>query len=608
MKHLKHYFLLLPSGYKLSLIVGIFVIITLCILLLANMSFSILSSVRAYTTGEGLWSKAQKDAVYHLVRYANSHDVAEHENFLEAITVPLGDHQARLELEKPDPDLDLVYEGFMLGGNHPDDVAGMATLFRRFRYERHLSEAIKIWAAGDKLIFELIDLGEQLHTEIESETPDEARIAQLLSEIDRVNEELRPLEDRFSQVLGEGARWMHGTLVVVLTVVTALLLSLGCLLAWWLLYHVQAAQEKYRHLFETANDAILLADAQTGIILDANPKAEELWGMSRLNLLGLHQTDLHPDQGQQRYQARFAQAAQGERLEVEDMYIKRADHSRVPVVISASLSQLNGQRVVQGIFHDISERKQIEENLRHTQKLQSLGAMAAGLAHDFNNMLSTILIRNELALRQIKTGQPDAQNIEKTLVVTQQAIDLTGKMLAYSGQGHFQLQRVGLNQVITDYLPLLTTAVAHRATLTWQLAPHLPVIEADLAQLHQLLLNLVVNGAEAIEEAGHQGSVSIVTSRCQLTEAETVANATGEKLPSGDYVQVIIEDDGVGMDEETADHIFDPFYSKKFIGRGLGLPVVLGIMRGHKGGIQVISSPGAGTTVTLYFPCREEEP
>jgi PAS domain S-box-containing protein len=606
MGYFKRYFLLLPNRYKLSLIIGIFVSITICVLLLANMGLSILSTVRAYTTGEGLWSKGQKDAVYHLARYAHSHDEAEYQAFWDAIAVPLGDHQARVELEKPEPDLAIVYEGFVQGGNHPDDVAAMATLFRRFRNQRHLSEAIDIWAEGDELIFELIDLAEKIHAEVESGAVDEARMASLLAEVDRVNLELRPLENQFSRVLGEGGRWMHRTLISVTTAVAVLLLTLGCLLSWWLLHFVRVAQEKYHHLFETANDAILLADAQTGVILDANQKAEELWGMPRQQLLGMHQRELHPEEGGNKYEDRFAQAARGQRLEVEDMYVRRADGSTVPVVISASLTEVNGQRVLQGIFHDISERQQMEENLRHTQKLQSLGAMAGGLAHDFNNMLSTILMRNELALRQSEDGQLNRANLEKSLAVTQQAIDLTGKMLAYSGQGHFELKPVDLNQVVADRLSMLTTAVSNRATISLQLAPQLPPIRADLSQINQLLLNLIINSAEAIEEMAHQGTITIATAQRQVTESESVATVTEYPLPPGAYVQLTIADDGMGMDEETAVRIFDPFYSQKFVGRGLGLPVVLGIMRGHQGGIQVTSSPGKGTTVDLYFPCSQQ--
>jgi PAS domain S-box-containing protein len=606
MGYFKRYFLLLPNRYKLSLIIGIFVSITICVLLLANMGLSILSTVRAYTTGEGLWSKGQKDAVYHLVRYAHSQDEAEYQAFWDAIAVPLGDHQARVELEKPDPDLAVVYEGFVQGGNHPDDVAAMATLFRRFRNQRHLSEAIDIWTEGDEMIFELIDLAEEIHAEVESGAVDEARMASLLAEVDRINLELRPLENQFSRVLGEGGRWMHRTLISVTTAVAILLLTLGCLLSWWLLHFVRVAQEKYHHLFETASDAILLADTQTGVILDANQKAEELWAMPRHQLLGMHQKDLHPDDAGNKYEERFAQAARGQRLEVEDMYVKRADDSTVPVVISASITEVNGQRVLQGIFHDISERQQMEENLRHTQKLQSLGAMAGGLAHDFNNMLSTILMRNELALRQSKDGQLNTANLEKSLAVTQQAIDLTGKMLAYSGQGHFELKLVDLNQVVTDRLSMLTTAVSNRATIRLQLTPQLPPVRADLSQINQLLLNLIINSAEAIEEMAHQGTITIATARRQVTENESVATVTEYPLPSGAYVQLTIADDGVGMDEETAVRIFDPFYSQKFVGRGLGLPVVLGIMRGHQGGIQVTSSPGKGTTVDLYFPCSQQ--
>jgi PAS domain S-box-containing protein len=606
-RSIRQIFFSLPTRYKLSLISGIFVSITVCILILSNTGLTILSNVRAYTTGEGLWSKGQKDAVYHLLRYAHNHDEAEYDAFLTAIAVPLGDHQARVELDKPEPDMAVVYEGFIQGGNHPEDVAGMANLFLRFRNQRHMSEAIDIWAEGDELVFELIDLAEAVRAEVVSGDPDEAQIAYLLEEIDRVSLALRPLEDRFSAVLGEGGRWMHRMLITITTAVAVFLLTIGCLLSWWLLHHVRVTQEKYRHLFETANDAIVLADAHTGALLDANQKAEELWGMPRQELLTMHQSELHPAEDRERYRVNFQRAAQGQPVENGNMFILRADGSTVPVVVSASLTELNGQRVLQGIFHDISERKQMEESLRQTQKLQSLGVMAGGLAHDFNNMLSTILMRNELALRQIKSGKPDVANLEKSLAVTQQAIDLTGKMLAYSGQGHFTLTPVDLNEVITARLSFLKSAVSDHASITLRLAPQLPSIELDLNQVNQLLLNLVTNSVEAIEEAGHQGAITLATARCQIDEAGTVITAAGYPLLPGCYVQLSVVDDGVGMDEETAAHIFDPFYSKRFVGRGLGLPVVLGIMRGHGGGVRVTSEPGQGATVDLYFPCVDDD-
>lgn len=175
-----------------------------------------LSSVRACVGGEGLWSKAQKDAIYHLGRYGHTRDNNEYNYFLQFMQVPLGDHKARVELEKPNPDYELAKQGFIEGKNHPDDAEGMIKLFRNFSNISYINKAIRIWATADSVSAGLMPIGEQLHAEISSENPSQEKIDAILEEIAPINFELTLLEDDFSYTLGEGSRWLENLILKIL--------------------------------------------------------------------------------------------------------------------------------------------------------------------------------------------------------------------------------------------------------------------------------------------------------------------------------------------------------------------------------------------------------
>ncbi len=208
-------FLDLPVSKKLVIILWLFLVIVIGLLGLSYVTIENLSAARAYVGGEGLWSKAQKQAVYNLLRYSISHSDEDYQNYRLALLVPLGDSQARLELEKPVPDMDIVRNGFIQGRNSPQDVEGMATLFRRFRHSRYMSEAVDIWAQADALIEQLQRLGNGMHAEIFLGRPDPLRVAEIARQVDVVGNQLTPLEDRFSYALEAGARQAKGSFLLV---------------------------------------------------------------------------------------------------------------------------------------------------------------------------------------------------------------------------------------------------------------------------------------------------------------------------------------------------------------------------------------------------------
>jgi hypothetical protein len=182
-------------------------------------SINTLSSVRAYVNGEGLWSKAQKDAMYHLLQYSFSHDEADYRKFKEFMKVPGGDHKTLVELSKKNPDMDIARQGFIEGRNHKDDVDGMISLFRRFHNISYIKRAIKAWSEADPLVAKFIPIGEQLHAEINSPNPSQERINQIVAAINPINSQLTPLEDEFSQALGEGSRWLENLVLRLLFII-----------------------------------------------------------------------------------------------------------------------------------------------------------------------------------------------------------------------------------------------------------------------------------------------------------------------------------------------------------------------------------------------------
>lgn len=255
-----------------------------------------------------------------------------------------------------------------------------------------------------------------------------------------------------------------------------------------------------------------------------------------------------------------------------------------------------------GTVTDIDDRKHLEEHLRHTAKLESLGILAGGIAHDFNNLLTGILGNASQAL-EIFAPKEVAERavLENILAAGERAAHLTRQMLAYSGKGAFQVRPVDLSDLVKGISALVQSSIPKNVHLRLELPNHLPCIEADAGQIQQVVMNLIINGAEAIPE-GANGSV-IVTTCTQAVDEEYAQNFDPTySLTVGVYVSLDVHDSGVGIDDEIKRKIFDPFFTTKVHGRGLGLSAVLGIVRGHKGALRVYSQPGQGTTFKVLFP------
>lgn len=261
------------------------------------------------------------------------------------------------------------------------------------------------------------------------------------------------------------------------------------------------------------------------------------------------------------------------------------------------------------VGRDLTEERKAQLVRQESQKLESLGLLAGGVAHDFNNLLTAML--GNLNLAQVRLpadsgAQTHLANLESTVV---RASELTRQLLAYSGKGHFVVKSVDLSRAVREIGHLLSVTIPKRIHVAYQLEDGLPPVEADPAQLQQVVMNLVTNAAEAIEALGErEGAIRIATGTQTLDERYILTTFPGQPLVPGDYVTLEVCDDGQGMTPEVLSRIFDPFFSTKASGRGLGLSAMLGILRGHRGGLKVYTEPGKGSTFKLFFPASDIAP
>ena len=338
---------------------------TASIAILSQTALELLSGMRAYVGGEGLWSKAQKEAVHWIHRYADTRDEAAYRAYRAAIAVPLGDRLAREELQKAIPDLAVVRRGFLQGRNHPEDLDNMIWLFRDFQWVGYLRKAVSIWTQGDREISQLVDAGERLHRAIQDGAPAED-LAPILEEIDAVNARVTPLEDQFSFTLGEAARWARGLAMLFIVGAATLLFVLGAMVVQRLVREIAASEERYRTVTETATDGIVSIDEQ-GRILFFNAAAARIFGYAPDRMVGESLVELVPDTDRDEsgsgLRRLLAEVESGQGGSVHRVVGRDADGREMPLEMTFGESRGGAGRVFTGIVRDITARIQTERQI-----------------------------------------------------------------------------------------------------------------------------------------------------------------------------------------------------------------------------------------------------
>jgi PAS domain S-box-containing protein len=371
----------------------------------------------------------------------------------------------------------------------------------------------------------------------------------------------------------------------------------------------EEVRERLAAVLESSGDAIAAHDLQ-GVVESWNRGAEHVYGYTAQEMIGRSGEILVPSDRASEEAAILELVSRGEAVPPFETARVRKDGTQIQVSLTISPIRDRSGRIIGTAYsgRDISERKRVEEKLQQTQKLESLGILAGGIAHDFNNLLTGIL-GNASLMTELVTSSPARELAESVIQAAERAAHLTRQMLAYSGRGRFLIQPMHCSQQVREITALIAASIPKNVQVRLALADDLPLIEADAGQFQQLVMNLVINGAEAVGSA--RGVVTISTGVEQIEEREIAGMTFGGDLKPGRYVSLEVRDSGCGMDADTLARIFDPFFTTKFTGRGLGLAAVLGIVRGHQGGVNVRSAPGRGTVFQVLFPLaivQKQEP
>jgi two-component system, cell cycle sensor histidine kinase and response regulator CckA len=386
---------------------------------------------------------------------------------------------------------------------------------------------------------------------------------------------------------------------------------------------LRTANQQLMDIIEFLPDATLVVDQDKRVIA-WNRAMEKLTGVRESEMIGksggacavpfygtarplLFDLTDHPDPGAE---AKYEYINRdGDTLYAEVFIQKLLDGQGAHIWIKASpLFDEKGHRAgwIETI-RDVSERKKVEEERRvldakiqQMQKVESLGVLAGGVAHDFNNLLTGILGYSTLVLSELPLDSPARKNLHQIELATRRATELTEQMLAYSGRGKLVVQATSLPDVAKEMIGLLKITIQKKSALECHFEENLPPMEADVTQLRQVIMNLIINASEAIGDKKGKISIRVGMRHCDRSVLSTCYPM--DSLAEGMYLYVEVRDNGCGMTSSVQSRIFEPFFSTKFTGRGLGLASVLGIVRGHRGAISVESVPDVGTTFTVYFP------
>ncbi len=358
---------------------------------------------------------------------------------------------------------------------------------------------------------------------------------------------------------------------------------------------LRESEERFRTMFAAAPTAIMLFD-RTGTILSVNRSTESMFGYSEQEMVGkLSTTFRHPDDIDPGDEA-FSELLRGERdsYRREGSFVTKSGSTVVAQIATALVRDADGKPgYVIGMAEDVTEQRQLEEQLRQSQKLEAIGRLAGGVAHDFNNMLTAIGGYTALALEHAETGSTLRSDLDEIRKATDRAALLTRQLLAFSRKQVLMPELLNLNGVVLELESMLRPLIGEDVALTTELDPALGPIEADPGQLHQVVMNLVVNARDAMPDGG---GITIATANSDVGEND-------DAIEPGRYVTLTVRDTGEGIDEPTLRQIFEPFFTTKDAGKGtgLGLATVYGIVKQSGGYVAVESELGVGSAFTIYL-------
>ncbi|MFL5747135.1 MAG: PAS domain S-box protein [Niastella sp.] len=637
---------------KLYFTVGIMA--TLIAIELGALIFSIntLSAVRAYVSGEGLWSKAQKDAMYQLLRYSRTHNETDYQKFKEFMKVSGGDHKTLIELNKANPDMVIAREGFIEGRNHKDDVDGMIKLFSRFNRVYYINKAIKAWASADLSVTEFIPIGEQLHKEINAPNPSPEKINAIVQTIDPLNARLTVLEDEFSYTLGEGSRWLENLVLRLLFLIALSVEITGLTLAIIVsrniqkglneilqsakavakndftrkakafskdeigilannfntmaeelhrsMHDIEQAQQKFKGLLESAPDAIVIMDEKGSITL-VNKQCENIFGYQKNELIGANMELLLPERfrSAQHEQPKLIYDIPGVRstdIGVEVLG-RRKNGNEFPIEMSLSPLETEEGVLLTAAIRDISEKKRMEKEIREAN---------ATLEKKVQKRTAELEIKNK-ELEQF--AYVASHDLQEPLRTTSSFVELLRKQ--YHGR---------LDENADRYIDYVIQSSDRMKTLIKDLLDYSRIgreKQFEPVNCNLALAEVLADLAEVIKEnqaeivAGPLPVVNAFPTELKLLFQNLISNSIKFQKPGiAPHIEIAathqnghwhfqFRDNGIGIDKQYQQRIFIIFQRlhnrSVYEGSGIGLAHCKKIVELHGGKIWVESEIGKGS-------------
>jgi PAS domain S-box-containing protein len=592
------------------LIISIFVAIQVVALGLSWVAMDVIDTTRAYVTGEGLWSKAQKGALLSLHRYVSSGDERHYEAYRRDIEVQIGDRIAREELEKPKPDYERVYEGFRRGRNHPDDVYGMARLFRWFYWWGPFARAIEDWQRADRLIVELQALADQIHQGTKAGTLTLERRGALLADLDALDGRLTPIEDSFSRHMGDAARAAKDMIFAGLIASKILLWAIGIMLAWRTFRRGMTAEreqrlseKRFRDFASVSSDWFWETDAQHRFTF-LSPRFTEVTGVGRDVFLGRTRMEVaDPDRADPNWQRHLSDIEQHRTFrDFRYRFVSPAGEERYWSISGTPLFSATGEFLgYRGtgteVTHEIRAKRAVEASkLQAEQANRAKSEFLANMSHELRTPLNAIIGFSDAIKGNLfgPVGNPRyAEYITYISASSKHLLDIINDILDLSkveaGRLELYEEAVDVRATVEQCGALLREqAVALGLRYAIDLPKGLPRLRADPKMVRQVTLNLLSNAVKFTPRGG-----------------EVVA--TGERDASGNLV-LVFRDTGIGISAGDMVKALAPFgqidnsYSRKYAGTGLGLPLAKRLVELHSGTLEVDSAVGRGTTIRVTWP------
>jgi len=367
---------------------------------------------------------------------------------------------------------------------------------------------------------------------------------------------------------------------------------------------LRRSEERHKVFFETSADGILISEVKAKAIKYANPAICRMLGYSQEELIGLRVDDIHPAEKLDHAISEFNAQARGEKILAQGIPFLTKEGHVVHTDVSSTPAIIDGEKCNIAIVRDMSKQKELEEQLRQSQKMEAIGRLASGIAHDFNNILMVINGYGKFVLNSLGEDDPRREDMEEVLSASQRAASLTHQLLAFSRRQVPQPAVLNLNRVIADTEKMLGRLIGEDVELVTETQTDLWCVEADLGQIEQILMNLAVNARDAMPQGGR---LTITTQNVYVSPDDQ--RLPCPEMPPGAYVSLSVSDTGVGMDDETKSHLFEPFFTTKAQGKGtgLGLATVYGIVSQSQGYISVESESQKGATFRIFLP-RTDKP